>query len=295
MKLGRLGVWSMTDGMTAAAAAAFARRVEKLGYSALWVPESVGRNVLVHVSWLLANTETLVVATGIANIYGRDAVAMASAQLALNEQSNNRFLLGLGVSHVHLVEALRGHHYAKPVATMRSYLDAMSRGNYQAPKPSQPSLTVLAALGPKMLALAAERADGAHPYLITPEHTAAARAILGPGKLLCPEQKVLLESDPVKARSAARKAIRRYLSLPNYCNNLLRLGFIDADFADGGSDRLVDALVAWGDEAAIRLRIQQHWDAGADHVGIQAVNPDESKYMLPDENLLAMLAPAATG
>ena len=295
MNLGKLGVWAMTDGMTAAVAAAFARRVEKLGYPALWIPESVGRNVLVHASWLLANTETLVIATGIANIYGRDALAMASAQLTLNEQSNNRFLLGIGVSHVHLVEGLRGHSYAKPVETMRAYLDAMSRATCQAPKPSQPSLTVLAALGPKMLALAAERADGAHPYLITPEHTAQARAILGPRKLLCPEQKVLLESDPVKARTVARKAIQRYLGLPNYCNNLLRLGFTEADFAQGGSNRLVDALVAWGDEAAIRLRIQQHWDAGADHVCIQAVNPDGDKFMLPDEDLLAMLAPASTG
>ena len=293
MKLGKLGVWTMTDAMTAAAAAAFARRVEQLGYGALWIPESVGRNALVHASWLLANTDTLVVATGIANIYGRDALAMSSAQLTLNEQSNGRFLLGIGVSHVHLVEGLRGHSYAKPIETMRAYLDAMSKATYQAAKPAQPSLTLLAALGPRMLALAAERADGAHPYLITPDHTAQARAILGPGKLLCPEQKVLLQADPVKARAVARKAIRRYLALPNYRNNLMRLGFTAADFDENGSDRLVDALVAWGDEAAIRLRIQQHWDAGADHVCIQPVHPDESKSMLPDEALLALLAPAS--
>src|SRR5215470_11130886 len=207
MKLGKLGVWASLDGMTAAAALAFAQRVEKRGYAALWTPESRGRNVLVNAAWLLAGTSRLIIATGIANIYARDAVATANAQRGLNEQSGNRFLLGLGVSHRPLVSDMRGHVYARPVPTMRSYLTAMRAAPYQAPPPSQPPVTVLAALGPKMLALAAAMADGAHPYCVTPEHTAEARQILGANKLLCPELMVLLETDPSAARAAARTAL----------------------------------------------------------------------------------------
>ena len=292
MKLGKLGVWAPTDGMVAADAAAFARRVEAWGYAALWLPEAVGRNVLVHSSWLLANTKTLIVATGIANIYARDAAAMATAQIALAEQSYGRFLLGLGVSHVPLVEGLRGHTYEKPIAKMRDYLQAMSEAHCIAPPPPEKPPTVLAALGPKMLQLAAERADGAHPYNVTPEHTAEARAILGPGKLLCPEQKVLLETDSAQARAAGRNVLTPYLPLPNYRNNLERLGFTSDDFEGGASDRLVDALIAWGDEAAIRSRIQAHWDAGADHVCVQAISRDGSPQGLPDERILKLLAPA---
>ena len=291
MKLGKLGVWSSTDAMVAADAAQFARRVEQWGYGALWMPESSGRNALVHAGWLLAHTNRLVVATGIANIYGRDAQSAYSAHAALNEQSQGRFLLGLGVSHVPLVEGLRGHHYGKPVASMRAYLEAMQRARYDAPPPPEKPKTVLAALGPKMLELARDLTDGAHPYLVSPAHTAEARAILGPDKWLCPEQKVLLESDAGKARTVARQGIARYLALPNYRNNLVRLGFKEADFADGGSNRLVDALVAWGDEDAIRARVQEHWDAGADHVCIQPLNPDISQPRLPDERILALLAP----
>jgi probable F420-dependent oxidoreductase len=290
MQLGKLGVWQSNDGMTAAEAAAFAKRVEQWGYGALWIPESRGRNALVHCAWLLANTGKLVLATGIANIYGRDAQAALAALNGLNEQSGGRFLLGLGVSHVPLVQGLRGHHYGKPVATMRAYLEAMAKASYAAPVPPEKPRTVLAALGPEMLKLARDKADGAHPYLITPEHTRQARAILGPGKLLCPEQKVML-GDPAKSKPGMRQAVARYLELPNYCNNLRRLGFTDADLANGGSGRLLDALVACGDEKAIRTRIQAHWDAGADHVCIQAVNPDGS--FGPDETLLQRLAPGA--
>src|SRR5262245_49315336 len=207
MKLGKLGVWAGLDGMTAADALAFAQRTEKRGFGALWTPESRGRNVLVNAAWLLAGTSTLVVATGIANIYARDAMAMASAQRGLNEQSGNRFLLGLGVSHKPLVSTMRGHAYGKPVPTMRAYLEAMRAAPYQAPTPSETPQTVLAALGPKMLALAAELTQGAHPYCVTPEHTAEARRILGPGKLLCPELMVLLETDPATARAAGRAAL----------------------------------------------------------------------------------------
>ena len=291
MNIGKLGVWAMTETHTAVDAAAFARRVEQWGYGALWIPEAVGRNALVHSAWLLANTQTLVIATGIANIYARDAQAMAAAQRTLAEQSGNRFLLGIGVSHAPLVEKLRGHIYAKPVETMRNYLDAMGRAMYIAPAPSEKPPTVLAALGPKMLALSRDHADGAHPYLISPQHTAEARAILGPGKWLCPEQKVMLETDPAKARAAGRGLLGRYLTLPNYRNNLLRLGYSETDVSGGGSDRLVDAIIAWGDEAAIRARIQEHWDAGADHVCIQAITSASSELPVTDERLLEMLAP----
>jgi probable F420-dependent oxidoreductase len=291
MELGRLGVWASLDGLSAADTAAFAQRVERRGFGALWTPESRGRNVLSHAAWLLARTERLIVASGIANIYARDAMAMANAQRGLNEQSQGRFLLGLGVSHVPLVATLRGHSYGKPVPTMRAYLDAMDAAPYQAPAPAQKSRTVLAALGPQMLALAAARADGAHPYNVTPEHTARARAILGAGKLLCPEQMVLLETDPARARRGARAALAHYLALENYVNNWRRLGFGDDDFAGGGSDRFIDAMVAWGDETAIRQRIQDHWDAGADHVCIQPLHPEGARQI--DERILELLAPAA--
>ena len=291
MQLGRLGVWASMDGMTAAAAASFAQRVEAWGYGALWVPESRGRNVLVIAGWLLANTRTLVVATGIANIYARDPQATASGQLALAELSGGRFLLGLGVSHVPLVEGVRGHTYGKPVETMRGYLEAMRRVTYAAPSPAEAPKTVIAALGPKMLALAGSNADGAHPYLVAPSHTGEARRIVGPGKLLCPEQTVLAETDPARARRIGRAWLGRYLEMVNYRNNLLRLGFAASDFAGGGSDRLVDAVIAWGDAAAIRRRVDEHWAAGADHVCIQALNPNEAMPALPDERLLAALAP----
>jgi probable F420-dependent oxidoreductase len=289
MKLGRLGVWAAMDTMTAAAGAAFARRVEAWGYAALWLPESRGRNVLVHSAWLLANTERLVVAPGIANIYARDPMAMANGQRGLAEQSGGRFLLGVGVSHAPMVEGLRGHDYGRPVATMRAYLKAMQEAPYQAPEPPEKPLTIVAALGPRMMALSAELADGAHPYNVPPEHTAAARGILGSGKLLCPEQMVILETDPATARAGARQAISHYLRLDNYVNNWRRMGFGDSDLAGGGSDRFIDAMFAWGDEAAIRARIQQHWDAGADHVCIQAIPPDGSRRV--DERVLELLAP----
>jgi probable F420-dependent oxidoreductase len=289
MQLGKLGVWAPMDVQTAAEGAEFARQVEAWGYSALWLPESRGRDVLVHSSWLLANTRNLIVAPGIANIYARDAMAMANGQRALAEQSGGRFLLGIGVSHPPMVAGLRGHHYGKPVATMRAYLNGMALAPYVAPEPPEKPLTILAALGPRMLALSAELADGAHPYNVPPEHTAEARRILGPNKLLCPEVWVLLETDPDRARSAARQALAPYLKLDNYVNNWRRLGFGDDEMAGGGSDRFVDANVAWGSEEAIRKRIQEHWDAGADHVCVQSIQPDGSRR--PDERDQAMLAP----
>ncbi len=293
MKIGKLGVWASLETRTAAEAASFAKRVEGWGYAALWVPEAVGRDVLVHSSWLLANTKSLIIATGIANIYARDAMAMNAAQLALNEQSGGRFLLGLGVSHAPLVEGVRGHVFEKPVAKLRTYLEAMAKSTYIAVRPAEKPTTLVAALGPKMLELTAELADGSHPYNVTPEHTAEARAILGPNKLLCPEQMVLLETDPAKARDAGRKLLATYLQLPNYRNNFIRIGFSIDDFENGGSDRLIDSIIAWGDEAAIRRRIQAHWDAGADHVCIQSVPADGSYDKPAPEKIFELLAPIA--
>jgi probable F420-dependent oxidoreductase len=186
------------------------------------------------------------------------------------------------------VEDIRGHAYEKPVAAMRRYLEAMGKMDYMAVAPAEPPKTVIAALGPKMLELARSHADGAHPYLVTPEHTAEARRILGPDKLLLVEQKVRLDTDPARARAVARKALGIYLGLPNYRNNLLRLGFTEAEIDGGGSDKLVDALVAWGDEAALEARIRAHLDAGADQVCIQALGENGR---LPDERALEALAP----
>jgi len=293
-RIGALGVFAYTDLMPAADVAEFAKRVENWGYGALWVPDvSAGRDSLVHSSWLLANTERLVVVAGIVNIYGRDATSMAGAKVALAEQSGNRFLLGLGVSHRALVEDLRGDKYNnKPIAAMKAYREAMARFPPESTvSPSEKPPTVLAALGPKMLELAASHADGAYPNNTTAAHTAMAREILGPDKLLCVNQMVTLETDPARARAIGRAALVWNLTFPNYQNNWKRLGFEDSDFTDGGSDRLIDAIVAWGDEQAIRARIQAHWAAGADHVCIMPLNP-AGAYENPEEKVLALLAPA---
>jgi probable F420-dependent oxidoreductase len=286
MQINKLGVWAGTDHLSASNAADFARRIEAWGYGALWIPEALGREVFSASAWLLANTDSLIVASGIANIYARDPLASAAAQKGLNEQSGGRFLLGLGVSHVPLVE-IRKHAYGKPLATMRAYLRGMAEADYRGIAPPAPPKTVLAALGPKMLELSAELADGAHPYNVPPEHTRQARRILGAGKLLCVEQAAILETNAADARAIARRFLAFYFGLPNYVDNWRRLGFTDPDFAGGGSDRLIDAIIAWGDEKAIRARIQEHWQAGADHVCVQAVGPT----LLPDERLLALLAP----
>jgi probable F420-dependent oxidoreductase len=293
-RLGALGVFTYTDLMPAADAAKLAQRIEEWGYGALWVPDvSAGRDSLVHSSWMLANTARLILVTGIINIYGRDATAMVGAQVALAEQSDNRFVLGLGVSHKALVEGMRGDSYSnKPVTTMKAYLEAM--GHFPTESTVQPSErppVVLAALGPKMLELAASHADGAYPNNTTPAHTAIARKILGPDKLLCVNQMIALETDSAKARATGRAALSWNLTFPNYCSNWRRLGFEDSDFVNGGSDRLIDEIVAWGDEDTIRARIQEHWDAGADHVCIMPLNP-AGAYANPDEKMLETFAPA---
>jgi len=289
MKLGKLGVFCFTDTLTPAQLKELAQHTEKLGYAALWYAEAFGYDSLSLGSFLLNQTETLIIASGIANIYARDATAAKQGQHSLAMFSGGRFLLGLGVSHTPLVEDARGHHYGKPLATMRAYLDAMEKAAAIAPVLEEPPPTVLAALGPKMTELAAARTAGALPYNVTPEHTARARAIVGPDKWLCVEQKVLMVGDPGKAREVARQAMALYMPLPNYRNNWQRLGFSEADLADGGSDRFLDAMVAWGDESTIQQRIQEHFDAGANHVCIQALHPEGRP--LPDLNALAAFAP----
>ncbi len=290
MQLGRLGVWTWLDALTATEVVAFARRIESLGYSMLWSPEGFGRDPFSILSLVAANTTRLQIATGIANIYARDPMAMQAAQLTLGEISDGRFLLGLGVSHGPIVKDLRGHEYRAPVATMRAYLDAMERSTFSAPRPAETPPVVLAALRPRMLELAAERAQGALSYNVTPEHTARARRILGPKSWLCVEQMAVLETDPARARAIARQHLDMYLTLPNYTENLRTLGFGDADFQANGSDRLMDALVVWGDEQKIAARIREHHDAGADHVCVQPFRPDGAAG--PDLRLLEALAPS---
>ena len=272
MELGPIGIWTAQfDYQPAAKAQEAAAELEQLGFGAIWFPESVGRESLVNAALLLGATRRIVIATGIANIYARDPVTMAAAQNTLAEAYPARFLLGLGVSHIPLVEQLRGHRYGKPVASMRAYLDGMDRAPYRAAPPAVKPIRVLAALGPKMLRLAAERAGGAHPYFVPPEHTALARKILRSDRLLAVEQAVVLESDSAKAREIARAHTSRYLTLPNYVNNLRRLGFDEEDLANGGSDRLLDAIVAWGDTTAVIERVRAHQSAGADHVCVQVL------------------------
>jgi probable F420-dependent oxidoreductase len=247
--------------------------LEALGFGAVWVGESFRREIFANASLLLASSNSMVVGSGIANIWARDAQAMKAGQLTLDEAYEGRFLLGLGVSHVPLVNP-RGHAYDRPYSAMRAYLDAMDAAKYDAPMPAHRPLRVLAALGPRMLELAAEKADGAHPYFVPVEHTAQARVALGRGKLLCPEQAVVLELDPHEARATARHHTRSYIRLPNYRNNLERLGFGSEDFQGGGSDRLVDAVVAWGDVGRVVGRVLEHLQAGADHVAIQVISRD---------------------
>jgi probable F420-dependent oxidoreductase len=289
MELGKLGVFCFTDALTPAQLTELAQQTERLGYAALWYPEVFGYESFALGSFLLHQTETLIIASGIANIYARDATAAKQGQHTLATCSGGRFLLGLGVSHVPLVEDARGHRYRQPVETMRTYLDVMDKAAAIAPRLEEPPPTVLAALGPQMTALAAARTAGALPYNVTPEHTARARAILGPDKWLCVEQKVLMVTDATKARERARQTMAFYLPLTNYRNNWRRLGFSEQDLADGGSERFLDAMVAWGDAAVLQQRIQAHFDAGASHVCIQALHPEGQP--MPDWQALTALAP----
>jgi probable F420-dependent oxidoreductase len=275
MDLGRIGLWTFqldlqpTPQMQEAMA-----ELEELGWPSIWLPEAVGRESFTNSALVLSATERMVVATGVSSIWARDAMAMAAGQLTLCEAFPGRFLLGLGVSHQPMVDHIRGHRYQRPLTLMREYLDAMDRVFYVSPRPGEEPRRVLAALGPKMLALAAERTLGSHTYFVPVEHTAAAREVLGEGPMLFVEQAVVLSTDPEAARATARQHMATYLTLPNYTNNLRRLGWTDDDLAGDGSDRLVDAIVAWGDAGAVAQRVAAHHDAGADHVCIQVLDAD---------------------
>ena len=288
MDIRRIGIWtSALDRQPATTVRQAARQIERLGYGALWVGQAMRREAFTNASILLAATDHLVVATGIANIWARDPMAMAAGQRTLAEAWDGRFLLGLGVSHDRLVEP-RGHRYERPLAAMRRYLEAMDEAPYRAPLPDPVALTrVLGALRPRMLALAAERADGAHPYLVPVEHTEQARRTLGPGKLLCPEVAVVVTSDRHVARRVARAHLDVYLRLANYRSNLADLGFTDRDVAGGGSDILVDALVAGGPAALVARRVGAHLDAGADHVAIQVLTPSPDRLPIEEWTELA--------
>jgi probable F420-dependent oxidoreductase len=296
VQLGRIGVW--LGAFTVAPAAQSrpaAREIEELGYDTLWYPEGLGtRESFTNAAVLLGATGQMRVASGIANIWARDAVSTASAARVLADAFDERFLLGLGVSHPRQVDP-RGHRYERPVARMSAYLDAMDDDPVVSPDGTgsarPPVPRVLAALRPPMLRLAAEKALGAHSFLVPVEHTRRAREILGPDALLIAEQKVVLDADRDAGRTRARTALAWYLDTPNYVENLRWLGFTHADLQDGGSDALVDALVAVGDEQAIQARVRQHLDAGADQV---AVNPLEEDDPFGRESL-RRLAPVLHG
>jgi probable F420-dependent oxidoreductase len=282
------GIWSapLRYGDTAKAAEA-ATELEALGYSALWIPD-VGGELWTPLANLLAATSKATIATGILNVWMHSPEETAAQHAALVAEHGPRFLCGIGISHKPFVDMVKEPGaYDKPVATMATFLDGLDAAD----TPLAADDRVLAALGPKMLELAAARTAGTHPYLVTPELTAKARAGIGPDRLVASEQGVVLETDPAKARAIARLHLATYLALPNYSNNWKRQGFTDDDLADGGSDRLVDALVVWGDDATIAARVQEHRDAGADHVCVQVLTEDQMA--LPLEQWRA-LAPALT-
>jgi len=268
-RLGPVGVWSgVLRPAGAEDARAAARRIEELGFGSLWTGEVLGgRDAFAFAAVLLSGTTTLSVGTGIANLWARHPATMQAGATTLAEGWPDRLVLGVGVSHAPVVEA-GGAAYRRPLARMVGYLDDMDREAATTPPPVA-FPRVLAALGPRMLALAGERADGAHPYFVPTSHTPLARRALGPDRLLIPEQAVVLQTDPDTARRVARRHMAGYLRLPNYVRNLVRLGYSDDDVTDGGSNRLVDAIVAWGDERAVADRVAEHLDGGADHVLLQ--------------------------
>ena len=269
-RLGRLGVWYPIDRLDGAGLRRLLGKVEELGFSTFWYPEALGYESLSIASFMLANTSRLIIGSSIANIYARDPFTARRGLRTLSSLYDDRFVLGLGVSHAPMVER-RGHVYDKPVPTMRRYLE----GVYEDPSNAGDWPLMIAALGPLMLKLAAERTAGALPYNVTPEHTREARAALGPGKLLAVEQKVCLETDAATARGLARHELHRYMAMTNYRNNWLRIGFTEADLADGGSDKFIDAMVLWGDAATIARGLTAHLQAGADQVCIQPVHAEE--------------------
>ncbi len=272
--LGRVGAWSgRLQRRPTGEAIEVVNELEELGYRSVWVPESpFGKDVLTFSAVLLGASTSITVATGIAIVWARDPAAMMNAGRTLGDAHPERFLLGIGISH-ESTAAARGHDYRRPVQAMREYLQTMHAAGFDGHEPQWTPPVLIAALGPRMLEVAAEFADGAHPFLTTAEHTHSARQALGPNKLLAVEQGVILGSD-AEARSAARENLTRFLAWPNYRRHFERLGFDESDFADGGSDRLIDAVFAIGDEDAVERRVQEHHDAGADHVCLQIVTND---------------------
>jgi probable F420-dependent oxidoreductase len=295
LSIGRMGIWTHAlDTQPMSKSQEAAAELESLGFRTLWFPEAIGREPMATAALLLSATKKLIVATGIASIHARTAATMQAGQKTITEAFPDRFLLGIGVSHHHMVRALHKSVYEKPYSTMVEYLDVMDGGLFAASPPTTPTHRVLAALGPKMLKLAAERADGAHPYFAPVEHTLAARRILGVGPVLAPEQTVIFETDPAKAREIARKFMGTYSRLPNYANNLMRYGFSEEDIkgANGfSSDRLVDAIVAWGTLDTISRRIQDQFDAGASHVSVQVLQDDLTTLPMSQWRELATLLP----
>lgn len=289
MKFGKFGVFTFTDALGPDELATLAERVETLGYSTLWYPEALNYETFALGGYLLAHSRTLIVASGIANIYARDAAAAAMGHDSLNALYGGRFVLGLGVSHAPLVTQLRGHEYRRPLASMRNYLDGMAQAWQALGRDAAAKQVVLAALGPNMSRLAAERTLGAFPYNITPEQAAASRAHMGSAAAVICEQKICLCTDAAVARRTARAALAPYLPLPNYYRNWFRLGFDESDLKDGGSDRLMDAMVLWGDAASIAARLQRYFELGADQVVVQPLKPDGTPG--PDWAALEALAP----
>ncbi len=292
--LGPVGVWSWAlQRLPAREAGAAARRLQDLGYPVIWIPETLGnKEVFSHAGLILASTDRVAVGSGIANVHARDPLAMVGGAKTLGEAYPGRFVLGMGVSHAPSV-ATRGGTYGPPIETMRNYLDAMDAVRYAGPDPDPPVPLVLAALGPRMLELAAERADGAHPYFVPVEHTPIARQHLGAEPFLVVEQTAVLTTDPAEGRRIGRAFAKGYLALPNYARNLQRLGWSDADLAGNGSDRLIDAVIAWGDVDAIARRVRDHLDAGADQVCIQLRGESSADTCLPayQELATALLPP----
>ena len=283
MQLGRLGVWYPIDRLDATQLREFVGSVERLGFDALWYPEARGYESFSVAAFMLANSTKLKIGSSIASIYARDAFTAQRGLLTLNGLNNGRFILGLGVSHVPMVEKLRGHEYGKPVPAMRAYLEALVRNEAG----SEEWPVAIAALGPLMLRLAAQRTRGALPYNTTPAHTEQARKALGPDKWLVSEQKVMLETDPARARALGRTELARYMRLDNYRNHWLRLGFTEGDLAGEASDRFIDAMVLWGDAERVKRGLRAHLEAGANQVCIQPVHA-EGDFAARDRILAAL-------
>lgn len=301
--LGRLGIWTADlDELPHPQADEAAAALEELGFGTIWFGEAGGRDTLTQAAFVLAATRKIMVATGIANIYLRRAYAMAAAERSLAEAFPGRLVLGLGGHLARDQHVPPGfEHLARPdsrgpLADVDAYLDAMDAAPFRGVAPSEPARRMLAAIGPRMLELAAKRTWGAHPYLVPVEHTARARERLGPDAVLAVEQAVVLSRNPVRARETGRRHVGGYLALARHAqHNLRRLGFGDADLADGGSDRLVDALVAYGDLDRIAQRVRDHLDAGADHVCLQVLLPEPGRIPYPEWRELAALVPDLAG